>query len=145
MKTMQLKLFAKAISIVNEPSVVLVWGDFCVRSGNEIFNGEIVQMTTDWSWLFSFILSIVVLDSDTEWFPKQKVEYARRKLQGWNPAHITKYTLFKHVYFHLYILYMDIFIQLKYRRFSVVVFSFQRSSSFGISHPYYSLESEPCD
>ena len=31
------------------------------------------------------------LDSDTEWFPKQKVEYARRKLQGYNPAHITKY------------------------------------------------------
>ena len=40
--------------------------------------------------MFFIVLFLSELDSDTEWFPKQKVEYARRKLQGYNPAYITK-------------------------------------------------------
>ena len=41
---------------------------------------------------FSFIFTrcFSEWDDDSEWFPKQKVEYARRKLLGYNPAKITQ-------------------------------------------------------
>ena len=32
-------------------------------------------------------------EGDSEWYPKQKINFARRKFQGYNPAHITRYIL----------------------------------------------------
>ena len=31
------------------------------------------------------------LSTDQEWYPRQKVAYARRKFEGHNPAYITRY------------------------------------------------------
>ena len=41
-------------------------------------------------WISLILISSDNL-SDDKWFPKQKVEFARRKLQGHNPAAITRY------------------------------------------------------
>ena len=32
-------------------------------------------------------------EGDSEWYPKQKINFARRKFQGYNPAHITRYII----------------------------------------------------
>ena len=34
---------------------------------------------------------VAELSTDLEWYPRQKVAYARKKLDGHNPAYITRY------------------------------------------------------
>ena len=47
----------------------------------------------DLCFLFVMIFFSDAAADDLTWYPKQKVQIARRKLQGANPCHITKYVL----------------------------------------------------